>query len=332
MRYFHSQKNFNQYKPHRSFWQRFKSRQKNKPNVVIKDNSLKNPFKKEKATHKNKNKIVWIFLIFIISIWIAIIFTIPYFRINKIIIEGNKINKASDVEEFARQTNNFNNGLLPRTNYFLFKGDILAQEIKQEFLYEDVKIDKVFPDTIKIIVIEKPAAVIFDDNTNYYLLDPDGKVIKKINITSNVVTENLEDTTSTTSTIPLDTTTTLQSSTSTFNNYHNRTQDYDSIQNTYGQLPIIKTDKPTVISKKIIELVGEWQKNIKQQGVGEVEYFYLGGADFNLKITLKDDSWYILINTDLDWQTQMKNLKIILANNKPTEYIDLRFGERVYWK
>ena len=77
MRYFHSQKSFNQYKPHQSFWQRVKSRYQKKTNSSVIAPSLKNPFKKEIVVPKNKTRLVWLFLIFIILFWIILIFTIP---------------------------------------------------------------------------------------------------------------------------------------------------------------------------------------------------------------------------------------------------------------
>lgn len=327
MRYFHSQKSFNQYKPHQSFWQRLKSRYHKKTANVAIETALKNPFKKEKPVQKNKNKIIWFFLIFIILAWILLMFTVPYFKINKLIIEGNKINKTSEIQNHAIQTDNFKASLIPRTNYFLFKNEALAQEIKKQFLYEKVEVNKIFPDTIKITITEKPATVIFDNGQNYYLLDIDGKIIKKIT-----------DINPRQKFIPATTTVNGNSSTSIQQNSYPDTDNYNLIQKTYGYLPTIKDGRETkegieiLLEKNLIESSNIWAKNLKQQGLGEVGYFQVGDTNFNLKIFFKNKPWYVLINTDLDWQIQIRNLKTILSNNIPLEYIDLRFGERVYWK
>lgn len=331
MRYFHSQKSFNQYKPHQSFWQRLKTRYQKKSDNVVVQPSLKNPFKKEVAAPKNRNRLVWSFLILIILIWIVLIFTIPYFKINKVTIEGNKINKTIELESFVYQSAVFKNSLLPNTNYFLFRQEALAQEIQKQFLYENVKVNKIFPDAISIVVTEKPASVIFDDNRHYYLLDADGKIIKKITDISRAEFETIN----TATTTAINTSTTASSS---LQNTNTDIANYNVIQKNYGQLPIIKKDKENkenngiLINKKIIELVNIWDKNLQQQGIAEVRYFYIGDTDFNLKAIFANKPWYILINTDLDWQIQLSNLKIILSGNSPTEYVDLRFGERVYWK
>ncbi|MFA6548215.1 MAG: FtsQ-type POTRA domain-containing protein [Candidatus Magasanikbacteria bacterium] len=318
MQYFQSDKSFNQYKPHQSFWQKLKSkRQKKETANCLQQSTLKNPFKKDKPTSKNKTRLILVLFIILICSWAVLMLTLPYFKINKIIITGNKITKATEVENYVRQFN------FSRTNYFLFPEKSIAEKIKQVFLYENTEIKKVFPNTIQITVVEKPTSVIYDNNYNYYLLDSDGKIIKQLNEYLNIPEINVG-----TSTI----------NTSTFStNTHLNT--YKQIEAAYGNFPVIFNDKSTVeINKeknlllpKIIKTAIEWEKYLDEQGVGEVQYFEVGDTDFNLKVFLKQP-WYILINTDLDLQVQMQNLKIILSKNKPTEYIDLRFGERVYWK
>lgn len=315
MQYFHSNKSFNQYKPHQSFWQKIITKRQKK--VIAKDiqasSILKNPFKKDPPVPKNKTGIILALLIFLIFGWIALMLTLPYFKISKITITGNKITKAPEVESYVRQS------FFSKNNYFLFPDKSTAEKIKETFLYENVQIKKVFPDTIAITVNEKPVSVIYDDNTNYYLLDNDGKVIKQLSEFAYIPTANINTSTNSTTTPNI------------------RLFSYQQIKNTYGNLPVIYNDKPMVdtkkvlISPKIIESATEWGRIIKDQGIGEIQYFKIGETDFNLKIFLKQ-SWYILINTDINSQVQLKNLKIIMSNNKPIEYIDLRFGERVYWK
>ncbi|OGH90101.1 MAG: hypothetical protein A2537_00130 [Candidatus Magasanikbacteria bacterium RIFOXYD2_FULL_36_9] len=314
MQHFHSNKSFNQYKPHQTFWQKLKTkRQKREVAGNLRQSSLKNPFKKEVSTPKNKTKMVWGFLIVLILSWIILILTLPYFKITKIIISGNKITKATEVENFIRQFN------FSKTNYFLFPDKSIASKIRQTFLYEGVEIKKVFPDTIQVVVSEKPASIIYDDNQSYYLIDADGKIIKQLNEFLNTGDTNFSTSTSST----------------TLQNSHLTT--YQQIQSEYGDFPVIFNDKTSVsdenkpLSSKVIKNTVDWQRLIKEQGIGEVKYFKIGDTDFNLKIFL-NQPWYILVNTELDQHVQFKNLKIILSNNKPAEYIDVRFGERVYWK
>lgn len=329
MRYFHSNKNFNQYKPHQSFWQKLTNkRQKKEFKSDDQHQSLKNPFKKEIPNKKSKGKFITVFFILLILTWLILIFTLPYFKINKIVIEGSKINKTAEVENYARNFNELKNKIFSPDNYFLFPTNLLADGIKKEFLYEDVKIEKIFPDTVKIIVVEKPASVIYDDNNSYYLLDTDGRTIKKLTEIS-VLTQNEVISTTATVTSSLVTSTVI---------YKDRLNAYLQIQNSYGQFAVIRnnnqqtpTDQNILLSPKMIKAAVDWKKYLKEQGIADIQFFVTDKTNFNLK-AISNQPWYILINTDSDPQTQMQNLKTILTNNKPVEYIDLRFGERVYWK
>ena len=251
--------------------------------------------------------------------------TLPYFKINNISITGTKISKPQEVEDYVRYGDYFKDGLLSRKNYFLFPQTTVAKKIQGKFLYQNVEIKKVFPNSIQIIVFEKPASIIYDNNGTVFLLDQDGKIIKKTELSYNHTIPNapiLNSSASGTPTITIDPTSLAI---------------YEQTKAEYGDFPIINDSKPintkdtTTLSAKLISTAQMWQKYLKEQGIGEVQFFSTDETDFNLKITT-NKPWHILINTESDTDAQMRNLKTILQSNSPTNYVDLRFGERVYWK
>lgn len=324
MRYFHSNKNFNQYKPAPSFWERFKKKHHKREITPVKTpNLLSNPFKREQPKPKDYKKIFSTSFILLIFLgWVTLMLTLPYFKINNIVITGTKISKTQEVEDYVRYGDYFKEGLISRQNYFLFPNKTLAQKIQNKFLYEQVEVKKVFPNTINIIVNEKPASIIYDNNGSIYLLDKDGKNIKKTQFSYNTAVVATVDISSTTPAINLN-----SAALST----------YKETQTAYGEFAVINdykkindnTDK--ILSAKLIDAAQAWQKYFKEQGIGDVKFFSTDETDFNLKITL-DKPWYVLINTQNDQSGQMRNLKMILSNSNPTSHIDLRFGDRVYWK
>lgn len=326
MRYFHSNKNFNQYKPAPSFWDSLKKKRQKRGIAPIKNSDiLTNPFKKEAPKPKNYKKIFFTAFILLIFLgWITLMLTLPYFKINNISITGSKISKPQEVEEHIRYGSYFKDGLISKKNYFIFPEKTVAKKIQSKFLYESVEIKKVFPNTINVIVSEKPASVIYDNNGIIYLLDRDGKIIKKTefsyNLTTALATTSIGTTTA--SVIPV--------------NISNLTA-YEQTQKEYGNFPIINDlkqlplSREKILSAKMIEFAQIWQKYLKEQTIGEVKFFTTDETDFNLKIIL-DKPWYILVNTQNDSTDQMRNLKMIFSNNKVSSYIDLRFKERIYWK
>ncbi|MBI5221613.1 MAG: hypothetical protein HY979_02310 [Candidatus Magasanikbacteria bacterium] len=324
MRYFHSNKNFNQYKPAPSFWEKFKKKRQKRDVLPTKTpDLLLNPFKREKPTPKNYKKIfITAFILLIFLGWLTLTLTLPYFKINNIVITGTKISKPQEIENYVRYGDYFKDGLISRKNYFLFQDKAVAQKVQDKFLYEKVEIKKVFPNTINIIISEKPASIIYDNNGKIYLLDKDGKIIKKTEFGYNLTFLGTATNSTTTSTPTLNT---------------NSLVVYQKAQIEYGNFPIINDYRTIelsgekILSAKLIESALIWQKYLKEQAIGEVKFFSTDETDFNLKINL-DKPWHILINTQNDSAAEMRNLRMILSNNNPTSYIDLRFGDRVYWK
>ena len=330
MRYFHSNKNFNQYKPPESFWSKFKKNRRKReivPNQAT--GTLVNPFKKEVPKPKSYKKIIITAFILTLFIgWVALMLTLPYFKINKIEVVGTKISRPNEVEDYIRFGDYFKPGLVCRQNYFLFPDKTVANKIQQQFLYQKTEIQKIFPDTIRVIVTEKPASIIYDNNGTIYLLDVDGKLIKKteFSYTSLLPNQNF----ASTSTI------TASSTTSTFALSSGQITAYQATKKEYGNFPVIFDNKPTDLSKDVlsttlIQTASSWEKYLTEQAIGQTQFFSTDETDFDLRINL-DKPWHILVNTKNDLNTQMRNLKLILSGNKPTGYIDLRFDERVYWK
>ncbi len=325
MRYFHSNKNFNQYKPSVSFWDRFKKKHPQRGlNTIKTPNVLSNPFKREQPKPKNYKKIfVTAFILLIFLGWITLMLTLPYFKINNIVINGTKISKSAEVNDYVRYGDYFKDGLVSRRNYFLFQDKTVAQKIQNKFLYEKVEIKKNFPNTVNIIISEKPASIIYDNNGIIYLLDKDGKIIKKTKLSYNNTNPAQPALSPTTTPII------------SLNQAASRA--YEETMAEYGNFPVIidhktiSTNDDKLLSAKLIETAQLWHKYLKEQAIGEIKFFSTDETDFNLKITL-NKPWYILINTQSDTNSQMRNLKMILSSSNPTSYIDLRFGDRVYWK
>lgn len=327
MRYFNSNKNFTQYKPTESFFSKLKNSNKKREVKQSADNTaFNNPFLKEEPK-SIKPKVTGFIFISIMVTWVYIILDTPYFQIKNIIINGNKITDQTEVKNFILNTDFFSkNEGFGNKNYFLTPVFGISQDVKKAFLYEDVTITKIFPDTINVNVIEKRAVVVYDNGENMKLLNIDGNEVKSIEkrkepqqIVSLQATSSTE----------LSDTTSISTTSKKISDYYN--DQYTEIKNQFGFMPIIIGDIANKPTGKMIKNVLDWQKTLNTQSDLTIKYFITGDNEHNLKIIV-NKPWYIIVDQTNDILSQLKNLKVIMANNEPKEYIDLRFKERVYWK
>jgi hypothetical protein len=321
MRFFHSQKNFTQYKPQSTAWQKFFGKKKCATNDIFKKNKeLKNPYIKEPKNYKKIKKILLaLILMAALLFWAVLILYLPYFQIQNIYFKGNKIINTEDLNNFVNETDVIKGDFLNQKNFFLLNIKKLSSLITDNFKLQNTNIKKIFPDTIEIEIIEKGVSVIFDDNSGgLFLLDEDGKILKKIkSAQTNIIEENASSTLFSGFTI----------------------NDYNSAKKEYGDYPIIKNsttqnqqEKNIHIKKTLISAINEWANfSASQGGIGEAAYFEIDDTGVNVKIHTKN-AWYIMASALRNIETQFMNFKKVLNTNKPVEYIDVRIEERVFWK
>lgn len=320
MRYFHSQKNFEQYRPHKGFLEKIKDKQKKKdldPNISLKE--FKNPFiQREKEPSKIKRNLV-IFVIFALFLsWIGLIIYLPYFSINQINVKGTNIISTEDIKLFAKYNSGLNDNFCFFKNYFVFNEKKLSKKIKNQYNLDAVQITKVFPNTIDIQITEKKPVIIIDDGKKYTLVNDNVESIKILETlpTAQPIVETV--TTTNTSTV--------------LSIANPKTEEYKKLSAEYNFTILKNTaDLKKESLQTIIHAVINWQNQLKQQGIGEMRYAEVNNTGLGVKIFL-DKPWYVLVDQSKDSLVQINNIKIILKNNKPIEYIDTRFGEKVYWK
>ena len=122
--------------------------------------------------------------------------------------------------------------------------------------------------------------------------------------------------------------------------YTAHTPDYKILKKEYGEYPIIYNqinatttyEKQTdLIKPEIISGVISISNKLKQGRVAIVNYFVIENPGAGVTV-YTNQPWKIFLQPLNDIDAQIANLKIILASNHPIEYVDLRFGEKVYWK
>lgn len=315
MRYIQSPHNYRQNRPRQSWWSKVFHSKKQSSGTT---NRFANPYlKNKKKTRPIPFKTIG-FICLVVG-WIGLMIYIPYFRITTITSHGQKIIKTEEIVTLVRE-HLTPRKYWPKNNYFLVNQEKIASLINQNFSFQRVEVTKQFPNMISITVEEKISAIIYDDGQNYFLLDQGGTIIKQIFQAGEPVSL-------TTSTIA---TTTMEE----------HQPNIAFLKKDYGDFPVVYDKRQSTIdaaNKEVVILpanfitgVIEFYGTFRRSKLGTMRYGII--EEDNKLIVVTDKPWRIFMQPTHNIQTQMDNLIIVHKQSKPMEYIDLRFGERVYWK
>jgi hypothetical protein len=115
--------------------------------------------------------IIWCLYFFIFS---------SFYNITNIEIYGNQIISSEDLLDI---TNNFlsHNKLyiFKNRNIFVFNRNALRKKINEVVLLDNIKIEKILPNTIRVTIKEKNAALKWLTDDQEFLVDDQGQIIKR---------------------------------------------------------------------------------------------------------------------------------------------------------
>ncbi len=145
---------------------------------------LKNPFFRQKQTNKKgKGLRLWPFIVAPILIgslawffWAA-----PIWQIKTVDIQGlTRIDKV-ELENISRNREASSRLLLfKESNIFLFQEKDLYTEIMDKYNFAQLEVRKILPNKIEIKISERPYAFIFQQGSEYNYASGDGYIIKEV--------------------------------------------------------------------------------------------------------------------------------------------------------
>jgi len=349
--FYRSQCNFKQYKPPKSKWQAFlesfKKTRKSR-SILHNPNDFRiNPYKREEKKTNWRGRLATILLVLSIGAWGATLLYLPYFRINKIVYLGLNFIKRDDIDSFIKNNLLNKEFIFIRDNYFLVNTNKIEEELNNKYSLNSVTVKKVFPHELRIDLEEKISTIIYDNGLEYFLLDNDGGALRyltragnpEINITTTTVDTA---TTSLMFAAPGSASTTTASSTAKDikkDETKTHVPEYRKIKKDFGAYPIIYdtrnltiTEKQeNIVNKNFIENVLSFLEILQKEGIANTRYMTMEHPLAGVLIHT-DQPWRIYFQPSDDLNEQIIRLKAVMKNNKINEYIDLRFGDRVYWK
>jgi len=245
---------------------------------------------------KEKNSIVKIIWIIFFLLLTQAIGQASLFKIKEISLENNKDISLAEIEETVNPFLDSQRLLFfKNSNYFLINKEYLRNFLSTEYNLESIEIKKVFPNKLKIMVQERISSFIWQKNNNLYLLTSQGVLNRKIS---------------------------------------DLNEDYDN----YPILVDFRAEKAqeeqifTDLELNYINTMYLLWNEIIDEKIKIKKMYIEDKKDFKIEINL---DYNIIFNKEKDIKEQLNNLNKVLAENiigEDINYIDLRFGDKVYFK
>jgi len=278
---------------------------------------FENPFFRKGGLRVNRKswrlRIDVLLLLLTVAGWIYFVFFSPYFLIKNTVIVGNRAISIGELTDYF--------GDLNGKNIFLVRTKVLESAATKNFFLKKVTIKKIYPSSIQINISERDPVFNIAYNNKIYLIDATGIIFREIYHLDNSAATG---TASSTEQI-----------------------DWSDIY-----IKNVKSDYPLIIYNITEGAFGTGSGILKEKLISSIKNVF--GAekiapDFKIKdIKLKEGNVSqitvelqsgpeLYFDGELDVAEQINNLKILYSGKLSgkiagLKYIDLRFGERLYYK
>lgn len=247
---------------------------------------------------KWRQRVGIIILAITIICWLGVIFYAPHFKIKHININGLETIKEQGIKDLINsQLSKRRFFIFQQSNFWTFNKGLAVKTLNAKFGLRQLAIDKKFPNTLSISLRERVSALVWSANNKYYNLDLGGVAV------SEIAFEKVNPR------FPLI--------------YDQNNQEVKT-----GQL---------VLSEATAAAVASIHDGISAKTPIKIGFFKMVGPKAQEIKVLTSDGWQIYFDVSGDIDKQINNLALTLQekikdNTMNLEYIDLRFGERVYYK
>lgn len=294
--------------------------------------TYKNPFfqnrRKDKKPKQSRLRISSCFLIFILTTWFIFLFFSPFFRIENV----NFGNTDKDLQrkikllieaEFEKRILI----LFSRQNYFVFNVNNLSNQLNTMFLLNELEIKKKFPNTLSIEAKEKNDVLALITADNAFFVDKQGLIV-------DIVPESFK-------TYSLDT---VGNATTTIDGIEVNPAKIELSDEITRKLPVVSIEniekasmRDKVLDEELISIILSVYQNLLSKLGVSLELFKICDTEDRKMTVITKDGWevYFTLNGSID--EQLENLKVILLEKVDNDrylldYIDLRFGDKIYFK
>lgn len=293
---------------------------------------------REPVQRPSRIKLYFGIFIGLMVLWLILLVELPFFRITTVSITGvNHFVEESTVKDFVTQK--ITSRWWPKNNFFLLQPRALHKSIAANYPeFATITIKKVFPHTLSVAINEKEVVAVYDTRSALFLIDSGGSIIH-----TQITFESHESTSTPSEFLTADMVSTTPSSTEPtedlFAFTRSHTSEYDKLrQEHYGSIVLVDDQAPQftlsqqVINPSVLETLKRLQWGIEDALIARVRFILIHDDGREGVRFYTDKPWYIIFNPNQDAAAQILNLQTLLRDKQPTQYVDVRFGDHVYWK
>jgi len=335
-RLYHTQRNFEKYRPHQSLWKRL--------GLLFKRKTAYTPYNAN-GRHVPKKSGTWVgiklAMIFIVFAAIGV-FLARYQGINieQVTYYGLDNIPRADIDSYIHE-NFLDKQFLcfnPK-NYLLVDTGAMEKSLKNKYSLKSIKVSKNFPHQLIVDLVENPGVMIYDDGEKYFLMDSHGTAVKYLSdVTASEYKYEPAKSVSSTAVlgVKIASSTPQNNASTTMELVH--VPDFMDFSKNFLNYPILYDERNlkvaekqnNILSSDFISEVIDFTNMLEKEGIEHVRYLAMENPGAGVEAYTGSFAVYFQPSNNLS--DQINNLKIILKKDNPKKYIDLRYGDRVFWQ
>lgn len=254
-------------------------------------------YRQKNKIHFLRSRFFWfgiLFLLLLSSLFYFFIFS-SVFQISTVQISGSKRIPAESIKNYLNSRLGKNIFSFQSKSIFLVNLKSLEKESLKEFpAISSIFLKRKLPDKVVVQITEREAIGNWCFQEEYYLIDKEGIAFEKGKDDKKLII----------------------------------TPEFNAISVNLGE---------SVVDKGIVQGIIDINRELRDSSKLDIAAFSLAGENHKLTVKIKD-GWEIYFDPQKKLQDQLFNLTLVLKEKIPQErlgdleYIDLRFGSKVYFK
>lgn len=260
-----------------------------------------NPFfsKRGKVYSKKRLKLISIisFVILISLFWFF--FFCSIWNINKVNVEGTERLSSEEIKgKVYEQEKHKILFIIKETNIFSFDKQGLIKKMSKDRNIFKVNIKKQYPNTIKVIINERPYSFVFKQGDDYYYVSREGFILEKTDINDEGIKK------------------------------------YFIIENTSTD-DFLNNKEMVDISKDVLQFIFDLNDQFKKHEDLPVDHFIIDQEFNTVKVKIKDGP-LVFFSTKISIKQQINNLALVKKekirdNFNRLKYINLKYGDKLFY-